>query len=100
MDIKDYSKYVLDNMNRATLGNALNIALKFNSEYKFENFIDNIIIQCKFEILENKHDDDKYYKILGIAYNSLKYYKSSINYNKSFIIDDFIIDLWKVLNGY
>ena len=39
MDVVEYAKYVINNMSRATIGNALNISNKFSNEYDFKEFL-------------------------------------------------------------
>lgn len=99
MTVSEYAKYVVSNMNRATLGNALNIVKKFETEYNFVDFlasVDSYVLQV---LNSNLLDKSKCYNILYLTNNALKKYNSNFNYNKNFIMDDFIIDLWGVING-
>lgn len=99
MRVDEYAKYVINNMNRATLGNALNITNKFNVEYDFKDFLESIDSYI-LELLQLKiFDSTKGYSILHLSNKAFKMYESDFNYNKAFIIDDFIIELWQVFNG-
>ena len=69
MTCLEFGKYIINNIKRATLSNALNIC----------NKIDKIIA----------------YKIIIICKDALDKYNSSFNYNKKMIIDDFVIRLWE-----
>jgi hypothetical protein len=99
MRVDEYAKYVINNMNRATLGNALNISNKFNSEYNFIEFLNFINTYIEDVMVSKLLQKDKCYNILYLSNKAFKMYNSDFNYNKTFIIDDFIIELWQVLNG-
>ena len=99
MNTKEYAKYVVDNMHRATLPNALNIAKKFDVDYNFEEFLTEMELYVQSLIQQNKFDIHKCYRMCIIIQNTLSKYKSEIKYNKTFIFNDFIIDLWKVFDG-
>ena len=101
MEVKDFAKYVIDNMHRASLVNALNISNKLDTDgyYKFEEFI-NCIVEYINECLSNKRIESfDAYNILISSNDWLKMYKSEFNYNKQMIIDNYIIDLWEIING-
>lgn len=100
MTLEEFSKYVIDNMTRATVGNALNISLRINgSGYQFVDFIKGVETYIADCIVKNKLTKDKCYGIFYICNKYLKQYNSTFNYNKEYIINDFIIDLWRILNG-
>lgn len=99
MDVNEYAKYVVNNMNRATLGNALNIANKFASEYDFAEFLNAVDKHVGIVLASNLLPKDKCYNILYLSSKAQKMLNSEFKYNKSFIIDDFIVDLWGVING-
>lgn len=100
MTVEEFAKYVVDNMHRATLSNALKIADKLDnpSFYKFEEFVvcmQKYLVEC---LSTKKLSDAICYEILGVISKTLKKYKSDIKYCKMYIIDDFIIDLWEALD--
>ena len=99
MTVSEYAKYVVSNMNRATLGNALNIVKKFETEYNFVDFLTSVDSYVLQVLNSNLLDKSKCYNILYLTSNALKKYNSNFNYNKNFIMYDFIIDLWGVING-
>lgn len=99
MNVGEYAKYVVNNMGRATLGNALNIATKFVSEYDFTEFLTSINEYIGVALTSNLLPKDKCYNILYLSNKASKMLKSEFRYNKSFIIDDFIVDMWGVING-
>ena len=101
MEVKDFAKYVIDNMHRASLANALNIPNKLDTEgyYKFEEFVNNIVNYINESLSNNHIDKTEAYNILIYSNDWLKMYKSEFNYNKQMIIDNYIIDLWEIING-
>lgn len=103
MDVNEFAEYVINNMCRATIGNALNIAKSFNDPehptYKFEEFI-NSVEKYLNSLLAGGYNKQVCYKVFVLADNTMKKYNSNIKYNKSFIIDDFIIELWRIMNGH
>lgn len=99
MDIDSYAKYVINNMNRATLGNALNIVNKFNNTYNFIDFLTSIDSYILEILSNNLLEKGKCYNILYLTSNARKMYSSKFNYNKNFIMDDFIVGIWSVING-
>lgn len=100
MLVNEFARYVINNMGRATLGNALNIANRFSSgDYNFIEFLNQVNVYVADLLKSNTLNSIKCYNILSITDKTLKLYNSEFNYNKSFIVDDFIIDIWSVLNG-
>ena len=101
MDVKDYAKYTIDNIHRATLSNALNICTKLDTQggYTFKDFT-TCIYNYVLELLKNsKLDANKCYRILSATIECLEKYNSPIKYNHAFIIDDYIINIWRIING-
>ena len=100
MSSSEFAKFVIDNMGRATLSNAMNIANNFNTDdgYDFKLFVTDMQVYLKTLISENKFSADKCYEILGICYKGLRKYNTSAS--KQYVIDDFIIEIWKVCNGH
>ena len=101
MNVSDFAKYVIDNLHRASLSNALNISSKLDNDeyYTFVDFVDNIIAYVNSRLADKNIDTFEAYNILIYSNNWLKMYKSEFNYNKDMIIDNYIIDLWEIING-
>lgn len=99
---EEYAKYIIDNMGRAQLSNALTITTKFDVDngYKFTDILINIQKYLDKLIIEDKFDKMKCYKLLVIVSNTLNDLNNSKNINKIYIYNDFIINIWKVFNGY
>ena len=98
--VQEFAEYVVDNMWRATVANALNIADSLDSEggYSLTDFVKSV---------ESYLGTEKALKFLGAVktsamivacYRCLKSYNSDFKYNKRMIIDNFIIDLWEASN--
>lgn len=100
MELMDFSKYVVDNMKRATLSNALNIAGKIgDGGYDFEEFLKSIQSYVEVGLKEGKIPTNKCYAILFICDKYLNRLNSTIRYLKEYLVNDFIIDLWRVFDG-
>lgn len=101
MEVNEFAKFVLDNLTRATIGNTLNISNKLDCPdyYKFIDFLDEIQKYTE-KLLLDGFDKNKCYEILVLANKTLKKYKSEVKYNKTYIINDFVIDLWRIMNGH
>lgn len=102
MEVNEFAKYVVDNMCRATVGNALNIVNKFNGPeaiYKFEDFI---VEMEKYinKLVADNYDKNICYKVFTLINKTMAKYNSTVKYNKTFILNDFIIDLWRTMNGH
>ena len=98
MELKDYSKYVIDNITRATCGNVLNITNKFlNKEYVFKDFLISVIEYVEELLKADKISKSKCYSILHTTNEAIKSL-SKPNYNETYIIDDYFIDIWRILN--
>ena len=56
MTVKDFAKYVIDNMSRASLANSLNIATKLDNPeyYSFIEFLNEIVLYVN-ELLKEHH---------------------------------------------
>ena len=67
MNVTDFAKYVIDNMHRATLANAMNIAEKIDNEeyYAFKDFTDNVNTYVSNALQDDKINNMQAYKILG-----------------------------------
>lgn len=101
MEVKDYAKYVLMNMPKASCGNALNITSKFNDGlYKFDEFLNELVIHTNDYYSNKVLTQEQYYDIIALINSTLKKYNSGIKYSKVFIYDDFIIDFWRIIHGY
>ena len=98
MEIYDYAKYIINNITRATIGNALKISDKIDSTYKFIDLINNICKYIDELILNNRLEKEKCYSIYYIINKYTKLYNSQFS-TKKYIINDFIIDLWKIMNS-
>lgn len=103
MDIKDFSKYVINNISRATIGNSMNVADKLDCP-NYYNFLDftKYTYEYVVELLkEEKANKDKCYALLtAIKTAEDKYNNGTFKYNKRFIIDDLILTIWRIINGH
>lgn len=101
MEVNEFAKFVLDNLTRATIGNTLNISNKLDCSdyYKFTDFLEEIQKYTE-KLLLDGFDKNKCYEILVLANKTLKKYKSEVKYNKTYIINDFVINLWRIMNGH
>ena len=101
MSCKEFGKYVVDNIKRATLSNSLNISNKIDVEngYGFEELVNEIYLSTEVLIENKRIDRIAAYKVIVACSDSLKKYRANFNYNKKMIIDDYIIKLWEAFNG-
>ena len=100
MTVKDFARYVLSNLGRATVSNAMNITEKIDNEgfYPFDEF-SQAIIDCVNEQLSTiKPNSEVASRVLVASYNARKKYSSVVKYNKKMIIDQYIIDMWEAVN--
>ena len=97
MTVNDFAKYVIDNMRRASLANALNIANKLDNPeyYAFPEFVECMNDYVAQLVANGKMDAIRSSKILVASSEALSAYKSTNKYNKLMIIDNFIINVWK-----
>lgn len=101
MTVGDFAKYVVDNMHRATLSNAMNIADKLDNPdyYQLVDFAKNIDSYIGDVSVETRLGKIIVCKILVATDDCLKHYMSDIKYNKRMIIDNYIIEIWRAING-
>lgn len=101
MDCKDYAAFVINNMYRASLSNALNISHVLVNEQKYDicEFVENIIefVESK---LPNELNKDVVYSIVLASNKFLKKYRSDVKYNVLMLVDNLIIEFWRVLHGH
>lgn len=97
MTVIEFGKYVVDNMHRATLANAMNIADKIDNDefYTFHDFVDAVNQSVSQSLSENKIDRIKAYKILVAVDKYTKMYDSETKYNTRMVIDNLIISIWE-----
>lgn len=101
MTTKEFSKYFIDNIGRATLVNALNVSDKlYNNDYDVKEFIEecigyisNLQTSCRIPL-------EKSSKMLVAFYNCNKDLNSEFNYNKLMVLNDLIISIWEINNGH
>ena len=100
MSVKEFAKYVLNNLNRATLANALNIADKLDNPdyYNFIDFVSAINEYARSEALMKFLGNVRVCKIVALSYDYQQTYNSDKKYNKRMIIDNYIIELWNAIN--
>ena len=100
MTVEKFAQYVINNLNRATLANAMNIADKLDNPdyYNFQEFNNYVLQYLNTQDVVNFLGREKTYKILYACYDAVKAYNSEFKYNKRMIIDDYIIKLWSAVN--
>ena len=111
MSVEDFAQYVINNLHRATLSNALGstetdvnghlkqpgIAGKLNNDdfYKFTEFV-----ECVNKLIpKSSLPKEKVYEVLVAGNKALKEFTSDFKYNERMIIDTYIINLWSIVNG-
>ena len=104
MTAQEFSKYAIENMNRATLVNALNIPNRFNlydeNGYDAIEFVKGIYEYFKNENNVINFGDKTVIKILYFAHDfEEKYLNDKFKYNKKMLLDTLIIRLWETLAG-
>jgi hypothetical protein len=100
MNIGDFTKYVIDNMHRATLVNSLNVSKKLiDGVYDVNEFI-KISLEYVSELLSSNKMSPEIASRLSVAfYDCRKDYNSDFNYNKSMLLNDLIINMWEILGS-
>ena len=100
MGVKDFAKYVIDNLGRATLANAMNIADKLDNEnfYDLREFVDNVNSYVGTNEALKLIGYVKVCKVVSASYDCIKKYDSDKKYNKRMVIDNYIIELWRSIN--
>ena len=100
MNIGDFTKYVIDNMHRATLVNSLNVSKKLiDGVYDVNEFI-KISLEYVSELLSSNKMSPEIASRLSVAfYDCRKDYNSDFNYNKSMLLNDLIINMWEILSS-
>lgn len=102
LTVEEYAKYVVTNIGRAQLPNAYKIAENFEGPgcFDFEMFLKYMVPYIEDLIKENRLDINKCYAMLVLINTTLTKYKSPFKYNKTFLVDDFIMDLWRIAGGH
>lgn len=100
MTVEKFAQYVINNLNRATLANAMNIADKLDNPdyYDFQEFNNYVMQYLSVQDIINFLGKERICKILTACYDAVKAYNSEFKYNKRMIIDDYIIKLWSAVN--
>lgn len=102
MSVKDFAKYVIDNLGRASIGNSLNISQKFfgDNAYNIKDFIGFVDEYVASLMSNQKVSCIKGYKIYISGRNAIeKLENTSIKYNEYMIVDDYVMSLWGIING-
>lgn len=93
---QEYIDKVYNKINKANLNNTLKIADDLKSTYDFNEFCLLLLNKCNENILINK---EKSKKISELILKYQNYYNSIYQYNKSMLIDNFILELCTSLRG-
>lgn len=100
MNIEEFSKYVIDNMSRATLVNALNVSNKLiNGAYDVNDFIDTSLEYISTLLSYGKISSEKASRLSVAFFNCKRDYNSDFNYSKTMILNDLIINVWEICCG-
>lgn len=106
MLLEDFAKYVVDNMTRATLVNALNITNKLSNTkkssdiYNASDFCRAVLNYLNNKLTEKCTDVIRIYKTIIATDKCLKNLESNVPYNEAMVLDNYIIEIWESLNGY
>mgnify|MGYP003571242458 CR=1 FL=1 len=100
MDVKEFAKYVIDNMSRASLANSLNIASKLDNPeyYKLLDFLNEVVLYVNDLLKENKMDTLRACRILVASDDCKKMYELDKPAIKTMIIDDYVMNIWRAFN--
>lgn len=101
MTAEEYARYVMQNLGRARVGNAMNIVDKISDggEYDFLEFLAGVEKYANAN-LSSKSPDSRISRLIAIAvFRARDRYTSDTRYNKRMVIDNFILDLWEAING-
>ena len=106
MSLEDFAKYVIDNITRATLVNALNITNKLSNKkvgegiYNASDFLKAVYNYLLEKLKDSDTERISIYKTIVATDTCLKNLESNIKYNEAMVLDNYIIDIWSSLNGY
>jgi len=89
MDVNDYAIFVMSNIKKAKLGNALNITDKVIENYDVKEFITSLYNA----LIEMKNYDKRVVDCINSALNGFD------KKNPSMTLDKMIISIWKIYNG-
>ncbi len=97
MTVKEFSKYVIDNLNRASLVNAFNIAEKLDNPnyYSLEDFVHECVLYLTDSLVNVKLKPTIACKLLSALFNCEKAINSEYKFNRRMIIDNLIIEMWE-----
>ena len=97
MTVKEFSKYVIDNLNRASLVNAFNIAEKLDNSnyYLLEDFIHECVLYLTDSLINIKMKPTIACKLLSALFDCEKAINSEFKFNRRMIIDNLIIEMWE-----
>lgn len=88
--VKEYARFVYDNIGKAKMNNALNIANEINTHYSFKDFIQALAEVCGECFSDNMKKSILFFDVIK-EYSEL--YESDKLYNKDMILDIFILAL-------
>lgn len=100
MTVEQFATYVVDNIDRATCANALNISNRFfgQNSYSFDVFLKNVCKTVEGHLRENKIDKATALQMLGACGIALKRLGSDKRYDFRMVVDDFVLSLWQAVN--
>ena len=97
MSVNDFAKYVIDNMHRATLVNALKVSDKLIScVYDVNEFINCSLSYVSDLFSCGKIDKEKSCRLSVAFFNCKKDYNSPHNYSKNMILNNLIMSVWEI----
>ena len=102
MDIQSYAEYVLENLSRATLVNALNITTKLgrgNGKFEVNDFCDSISSCATKKLESGKLGAIVAYRIFIACSDCKAEFATANPRSMQMVLDDLIIKLWEAING-
>ena len=104
MTVSEFALYVINNISRATLQNALKIGdrLTFSEsseKYAIVDFCNSLLSELLKELDSNKIPPTTAYRAIIACDDCLNRVKSCNSYTFQMICDDLIIQLWEAFNG-
>ena len=98
MTTVEYARYVIDNINRASMANTLNIVKSLCGEkatYDPKEFLESVIKVLGDIVVFGNLGTKKTYEIVVLAQKALDSLESD-KHKLQMVIDEFILKLWKI----
>ena len=102
LSVEEYAKRTINNMGVAKFFQVFRITENFEGPdcFDFMEYLNHIITYMTEVLNTNRLPIEQCHRILALVHTTKQKYNSTFKYNKTYVMDDFVVELWRICNGH